>query len=1052
MAVTSCAPRWIAILLFIAGLTCSAAVADDELNLDYHNTLKNYKQIRWSAAQGMPVNTLLEIAQTSDGYLWISSFDGLMKFDGISFQLFSRKILEIINNNVCKALALDAHDRLWVGTHGSGVFSLENGEFIPYAQEQDFRHHVNKLFFDSRGNLWLGSISHGLYKVADDKIIPQLEDSWIANQSISSFAETDQGGLWIATEGEGLLKWEVDNKIRYSVSNGLPSNLIFVLFRDSQGIIWVGTDRGTAQIIDNKVIMVEETRGLVCRAITEDREGDIWLGFDSGLSRYCRETRKFEILGEDNNFGHLSTKDIMVDREDNIWIATKFGELIQLRSSNFTQLNSAFGVRGKTIYCVTPINNEEIYLASNEGYIDRVGKGDIKPHYLDKELLGKRIRHVMQDSRSRVWYSTYSGLLLEEADGKLRWFTRSKGFPDNRIRISFEDSQGTIWVGTRGDGLLRMNEDMTWEAVSPQGKLDGSLIMSINEDREGNIWVGTSGDGVVVFKDEKLVSHLHARNGFVSDIVFNTYIDEDNVAWVAANGGIARISKGEIAIYNTDNGLFSDSIYDIVEDSRGELWIPCNVGLMKVRKSEFKSENGVSKNLVSCRLFGQNDGIQSPFTATSKAYIDSRGVIWLPTFNGVIYADTRNFVENSHKPICHITEINIDNEIVRDYDNVVIAPGEKRIRFEYTALSLAAPRGVRFKTMLQGYDNGWSEVNSDRSASFTNLAPGDYTFVVIASNNDGVWGDPVSCDISVVPALWQQGWFVVLMISLLVFALFGLEQLRVNAIKVREKKLTVQVAERTAEIKESNELLAAQTDKLKEKNLELNKQKKELKSMNRELESFTHVVSHDLRAPLNVMKGYLHLISDSEKGNMGSENYRFLEKTSQQIKRMNSMISSLLELSKASRQEIVRDQVNLSLIAKDTIAAFARSEPERNYDFNCADGIKANCDETLTRIVLQNLLNNAWKYSAKVEKSIIEFGSTEKAGENVLYVKDNGAGFPQEKAAELFTEFKRLHTSSEYEGIGIGLNSVKRIIDRHGGRIWAEAKVGKGATFFFTLG
>lgn len=1018
---------------------------------NFEESIRNYKQERWSVSQGLPVNTLLEIAQTRDGYLWISSFDGIVKFNGIKFELFSRKLLEVVKNNVCKALALDSEGRLWIGTHGSGLLYHENGKFVAFAKDQQFYHHINKLFIDSENRLWIGTISHGLYKTSGERIVPQLEASWLSDKTISSFAEGAAGELWIGTEGGGILRWQGDEKTRYTVENGLPSNLVFSLMMDSRNVLWVGTDRGVCTIDNEGVHPLRETSRMVTRAIAEDNQGHVWIGFDSGLGRFQKGSAKLETLGENNGFGHLSTKDIIVDREDNIWIATKFGELIQMRASNFTHLSLAYGVRGKTIYSISRHKNNSLLIASNEGYLDVLKGKTVTPYHLDKELIGKRIRHVMEDSKGRIWYSTYSGLLLENPDGSLRWFTEAKGFPENRVRLTFEDSKGEIWIGTRGSGLIKLN-GMDFERIIPQGVSEGSLIMSIDEDSKGQLWVGTSGDGLLVLKDGKLIRNYRSGEGFISDIIFNTYIDDNGSVWVAANGGIAIIKDSSYSIFNTDNGLLSDSIYDIVGDSKANLWIPCNIGLMRIKKSEFnKSSSGAGK-LSDIRLFGQYDGIQAPFTATSKALIDSEGVLWLPTFNGVVYSSTSSFLENRHQPICHITSITVGAVKKDQNENIVIEPSEKKIRFDYAALSLAAPLAVKFKTMLEGYDSDWSDINSDHSSSYTNLAPGEYKFKLMASNNDGVWSDPVSLTFYVAPSLWQQGWFVFLLICIVILILFSLEQMRINRIRKREKILESQVADRTAEIEKNNSLLAQQAKELQDKNDELESQKNSLKMVNRELESFSHVVSHDLRAPLNVMKGYLHLVSDSERENMDPQNYSFLGKMASQIKRMNSMISSLLEMSKASRKELERERTNLTLIAKDIIGNLSRSQPEREFHFQCQEGLQAECDETLIRIVLQNLLGNAWKYSAKKDKTKIEFGQINKNGKDIFYIRDNGAGFPSDQADELFIILKRLHKTEDFEGIGIGLNSVKRIIDRHGGQVWAEGDVGVGSTIFFTLG
>ena len=1007
---------------------------------------------RWIGKDGLPVNTLLEISQTKDGYLWISSYDGLVRFDGLKFELYSGRLLEVINNNVCKALCLDKDGVLWVGTHGSGIFSYADGQFASLDSEKEFTHHVNKLFVDSQNGKWIGTVGHGAFILKNQEIVRFSDNPWFVDKTISSFAEDTDGNIWIGTEGAGLARWNDGELTVYDTDDGLLSDMVYTLSMDETNTLWIGTDKGICTLNQNGILSLKETEGLVCRAMSRDPHGNFWFGFDGAISRYNPKTGSLETLSKQAGFGTVAPKDLYIDREENIWIASRFGELIRLRDSNFSSITEHEGLRGKTLYTIIELEPGKLLTGSNEGYLDLIDSGGISPYGLDSELLGERIRHILKDSSGRIWISTYSGLLRIEANGTLKWFTVENGFPDQRVRIAFEDSQGRIWVGNRGKGLLRMNPDDSFITIDPEGSLTNAMIMSIQEDKTGSLWIGTSGNGLVEIRQDGSSKAYSSKTGFISDIVFNTFTDDENVIWAACNGGIARIENGSVRGFNSKDGLFSDSPYDIVEDNNGVLWIPCNIGIMKIEKSRFADYIEGKIESLPCRLFDQYDGLNAPFTATAKLLLTEDGTIWLPSFEGLCTINTNSIVKNEHEPICHVTQVTVDNQIIPLQEEIIIEPGFRRIRFDYTGLSLMAPNKVKFQSMLEGYEKEWSTISWERNVSYTNLPPGRYSFKIKASNNDGVWSSDVkNVSFVVKPSLFQQLWFQVIFIVALLAIAGSIIQNRVQQMKRKQFELEQTVVQRTEEVSLKNKLLERQTQELQEKNIELKEQKTTLEQMNEELEFFSHAVSHDLRSPLNIIKGYADLLTDEYSESLDEGGKDFIYKIKNQTRSMQEMISGLLDLAKATRTPLIRKEVNLSLMVKDILLTLRNQEKREYVHTVIAPNVVAQCDEGLVNIILENLIRNAWKYSRYNGGVEIEFGSEQKGNNTIYFVKDKGAGFDMKDEQKLFAPFERLHGKDKYEGFGLGLSTVKKIVERHGGRIWAEGEIGKGATFYFSL-
>ncbi|HHX40909.1 MAG TPA: hypothetical protein GX715_13185 [Armatimonadetes bacterium] len=280
-----------------------------------------------------------------------------------------------------------------------------------------------------------------------------------------------------------------------------------------------------------------------------------------------------------------------------------------------------------------------------------------------------------------------------------------------------------------------------------------------------------------------------------------------------------------------------------------------------------------------------------------------------------------------------------------------------------------------------------------------------------------------------------------------------------DALHALNVELEQRVATRTAELQSAVERLEAEIrqrqraeEQITRLNEDLRQQAAELRAANEELETFSYSVSHDLRAPLRSIDGFSQAVLEDYADRLDETGQDYLERVRRASQRMGHLIDDILKLSRVTRAEMRRETVDLSAFARTISEELQQTEPDRQVEWRIAEGIMAQGDPALLRVVLDNLLGNAWKFTAHQLHARIEFGVRQEGGECVYYVRDNGAGFDPAYADKLFQAFQRLHTTAEFTGSGIGLATVRRIVRRHGGRVWAEGAVGKGATFSFTLG
>jgi len=390
---------------------------------------------------------------------------------------------------------------------------------------------------------------------------------------------------------------------------------------------------------------------------------------------------------------------------------------------------------------------------------------------------------------------------------------------------------------------------------------------------------------------------------------------------------------------------------------------------------------------------------------------------------------------NKYVPPIEFTELLIDNKttLLTDENAILNEPismaesihlsyEHSVLTIKFAALNYISSRKNQYAYMLEGFDKEWNYIGNNRSVTFTNLDPGDYSLRVKASNNHGVWNEEeCQLDIHITPPFWLTWWFRISMGLIIVAAVFGSINFRTRRIIKLNRELEQRVSERTLQ----------------------------LEQMNNELEAFTYSVSHDLRGPLRSMRGFSGILLEEYSDKYDDLSKDYLTRIHASAKHMSQLIDDLLKLSRLTRGEKKSQPVNLSVIADTAIKSYITAQPDKKISYHIEPLLMVYGDRGLLEIMIQNLIDNGLKYSSERPESKIEVGKIINKGQVIFYIKDNGVGFDMAYSNKLFTPFERLQTN--YDGTGIGLAIVKRVVDRHGGEIWAEAKPDEGATFYFTL-
>jgi signal transduction histidine kinase len=576
------------------------------------------------------------------------------------------------------------------------------------------------------------------------------------------------------------------------------------------------------------------------------------------------------------------------------------------------------------------------------------------------------------------------------------------------------------------------------------------------------LWIATLSSGLHYFNpatgEFRVFKHHAGSAGLSYEQLHSVCIDREGYVWVGTASGLDRLDpKTQTFVgYNERDGMPNSNVSSVVEDEHGELWIGTNNGI-----SRFNPRTRTFRNYFTA------DGLLgNEFYNYASSYRSPRGDIFFNSYSGVISFRPDDLVDNPYVPPVVLTDFQLFSRPVPVGDNsplkesisvaksIVLNHKQSIFSLEFSALSYANPERNRYRYKLAGLDPSWIETDSTRRfVTYTTLPPGDYVFRLQGSNNRGLWNEEgVALRIRVLPPWWGNWWLrVVFSISVVAIA-WLIFALRLRAIQQRNLELAKEV-----EVRKATELaLREAEEELRQLNAELEERvaerTEELESTNKELEAFTYSVSHDLRAPLRHISGFSSLLVEEYSSQLNGEALDCLDKIEGGAERMARLIDDLLKLSRLGRDPLSFRPVKLNAIVEDVRTVLRQDYEKQNVEWKIDKLPEVEGDSTLLSQVYQNLIANSLKFAGTRNPAVIEIGSDLIQGKRTFFVRDNGVGFDMKYAGKLFGAFQRLHKADQFEGTGIGLATVQRIIRKHGGTVWAEAEVDKGATFYFTLG
>lgn len=1035
----------------VAALLTLATASAQALNPDL--ALTQYSHRVWMSdqqEQGLPQNSVFSVVQTRDGYLWLATQEGLVRFDGARFVVFnSRNTPEIRHNDVWKLLE-DRAGTLWIATRGGGLTRYKDGAFSNISKSEGLPDDtVQSIWEGPDGSIWAGTRSAGLAHLQEGRWTVYGEKEGLPKGAIFALGGDNEGNLWIGTDGGGLARFRDGQFTRYGSAEGLPHNTVYALLSDADGELWIGTGTGLAYLKDQKFKTFRVKDGLSndnVRALFRDRAGNLWIGTDGGgINRYA--AGRFSALTSKHGLSNDSIGAIHEDREGSLWIGTDAGGLNRLKDNKFVSYSSVEGLSDDNARSVLEDRDGSLWIGTFGG-LNRYSQGRFTHLGKKDGLSSDVILSLLQDRAGNLWAGTLDGGLNKISEGNIRVYGRAQGLGNDTVLALHEDLEGAVWVGTRSGGLHRLQNDRFERYTTEQG-LSSNDVRVIRSDGEGGLWIGTLGGGVNHYKDGTFAA-LTKKDGLSNDLVLSLHQDRKGALWIGTfGGGLNRYERGMWTVYSTQNGLFDDAIFQILEDEHGRLWMSSNRGVFSVEKAQLEAYAQGRIDRVQSTAYGKADGMKSNECngAHQPAGWKGRdGRLWFPTIRGVSVIDPAHIPVNTVPPPVLMEQLIVDEKSVPLSPDPQLPPGRRKLEFHYTALSYLAPEQVQFRYKLEGFDQDWVNGGHKRTAYYTNIPPGEYRFRVAASNNDGLWNEEgAALAFELQPYFYQSRAFYLVYLlvagSLVALALW-FHRWRLDQFELREAHL----------LRLINEREQAQHG-LQLANRALEQRAAELARSNAELERFAHVASHDLKEPLRSLGSYSGLLLKKYQNQLDEDGREYVGYIAAATRDMRSRVESLMEYSRAGTasedSEFRADAAEALQQAKSQLAAAVESAGAV-ITHDALPIVRAPISELVQ--VLHSLLDNALKFRGKQAPAIhVSARRLEGSAGWEISVSDNGIGIDPRSADKVFGLFRRLHAPGKYEGQGVGLAICKKIIEAHGGRIWVEAREEGGSRFAFTL-
>jgi len=1054
---------------------------------------QQYIFTNYSINNGLSQSVVNCLFQDSKGYIWIGTQNGLNRFNGETFDVFSYNPADSgsISNNWVYAIAEDTHGNLWVGTKdGLNKYLPDQNKFQRIAYQTSFTYDITQYSYD------VICLKNGQVLINTPPVIsiydPQKEsfthfqsklkyDGSVKDVKIP-IVEDGDGPIWIGSTN-GLAAFSLQTKeFRYfSFKNNrdvVDDVSVTAIFKDKKGKLWVGTTSGLFNYnsVSNHFEEFQFSRGsskwnffenICVRSIVEDKSGNLIIGTEGNglyvVSLYSSSATIQNYTTDNSEIGHNIVQSLIIDRSENLWIGTLQGisktDLKKKKFSTYRKSNSpnSLDLLGNVIASLYKDDDGTLWVGNWGQGLNLINRNTGEVEHFSTQLTGNHhlsndfIHVIFKDSEHRIWLGTRNGILIyDQPDNKfVPWqeYFKNTALPTfNQVRIYMiiQDRSSNYWIGTQ-NGLYKINlgkssVEVFQKELDLNHQLSSNLIYCLLEDSDGLIWIATvSGLDVYNPVTHQIRHFRKEEKGLSDDFVISLCEDRNGRIWIGTSTYVNVYNKKDstFTYYSQEQGLPNNRIFEIIKDKKNDLWVATGKGLCLFDEKQ-----------NSFHTFTLEDGLQSLEFNLRAAYACPDGEMLLGGMNGFNSFYPDSISKNPYIPNLVFTAFYKTKGNSKEYVNlnesteVVLNHTVNSFTIEFAALEYTNPQRNNYAYQMEGISDEWVNIGNRKFVPFSALHAGEYTFKVRGSNNDGVWNNnEISFKIRILPPWWKSIYAYFSYLVLIVLAIFIYIKLRERKLKHDKKILKQKVKERTLQIEEKNRLIVSQNQELKE--------------LNRTKDKLFSIIGHDLGNQFNIIVGYSEvLLSDFKKLDASKVEYH-LNNINKSSIHAYELLENLLTWSKMQTNSIQFNPQQFHIQEKiaESLELMEGAYTKKHIQIKVIGkkDVSVFADVNMFSTVFRNLVSNAIKFTR--ENGSISISIQKKEGFCEIVVKDNGIGISEDNIRKIFridSNHSTLGTNGE-KGTGLGLVLCKEFIEKHNGKIWVESVVGKGSKFSFTL-
>ncbi|CAN5254954.1 two-component regulator propeller domain-containing protein [soil metagenome] len=1046
-----------------------------------HHLKKHYISENWTTEKGLPINHINQVYQTPDGFLWLATFNGLIRFDGVSFKEFNSGNSPDLPSNRIITIQQGIGNSFWLNTEQGNLVYFSNGIFTSF--EDQLPPSLGIVVLTDEKITWIATDS-GLYTFSDQELIPYKPD-FFGDKTITDIYRSSDGLLRVYDDNG--LEWLLDSENGTVTSREtLIDYGVVAVAEDKAGMIWIGrnkiaySDNNTFNTIDvpREYSKIADGARHLFYSLKTMPDGSIMAMGQSGLMKIINNS--LTVIDFLSEVGYVSYAEVLgasftTCPDSSVWV------IVQDRVYKNGSLAFKADAAGRTIYCD---NEQNLWITTLGNGLFRYREALFKNITFDHS--NNIFYGVFQDSYGTTWIGSYFNDLtqmdasgqailmelspgyglttafLESADGSL-WNGPNRCTPENRTDtgacLTFEhmpgftevgvfaihqDREKRIWFGT-SNYLLRANsENFDEDSIENLGI---PTVRYFLETTDGDIWMATNGEGVYRYNDGKFDVY-NIDKGLSSNNIRALFEDEYGYIWVASEDrGLNRIDPDtdDIDIIRKSDGLFEDGIHKMLLDDYGRMWMSTNQGIFWVEFTQLHEFASGLRSRVYFTAYNERDGMLSREANggfQNAGYKSPDGQLFFATQKGITVVDPGEINGSYPVPAVTIEDITSAGKQLFNGSDVTSLNSEQRsFTIQYNSPFYLAPERIRFRYKLEGFDKTWMDAGPRREAIFTNIPAGKYTFKVFADLGERDDEPHISShDIVVSPYFYETAWLPISIFLLVCILVFGGYQLRLKHLLRKEKIL--------------ENLVLKRTEDLRSEKKKTEEQAAQLKILSQEKNRLFANISHEFRTPLTLTIGPLTDLRDGKYGTLTPVARQQAELSLLNARRLLRLVGQLMDLARLedNKFELNLKTGNLSIYLRTVAEPFIAAAEQKKINFKVLmpqEPIIVQYDPEHFDKIVANLLSNAFKFTP--ENGTITLELRKESEEALIIVSDTGPGIDPEHLPRLFDRFYQVQKSEMQPGSGIGLSLAKELTELHGNKIEVESKLNEGSKFIIRI-